>query len=67
MDQHTGSDLLGLIGLEVFEVDVEETGSRRVHVLPAGVGGRICPACRIMAVRPKQWTTQTVTHVRPGR
>ncbi|MEU8252419.1 ISL3 family transposase, partial [Nonomuraea sp. NPDC048916] len=57
---------MGLVGLEVFEVDTDETGRRWVHVLPAGMGGRICPTCRIMADRPKQWTTQTVTHVPLG-
>jgi transposase len=66
VDQHTGSNLLGLVGLEVFEAETDADGRRRVHVLPAGVGGRICPDCRIMASRPKQWTTSTVTHVPLG-
>ncbi|MGI5156269.1 transposase [Microbispora sp. CA-102843] len=38
MDQHAGSDLLGLICLEVSEVEAGHNGRRRVHVLPTGAG-----------------------------
>jgi transposase len=66
VDQHTASGLLGLTGLEVFEVDSDDSGRRWVHVLPAGTGGRICPGCRIAAHRSKGWTTSTLTHVPLG-
>ncbi|MGP4104516.1 ISL3 family transposase [Nonomuraea sp. KM90] len=66
MEQETGSALLGLIGVAVFEVEHEADGGRIVHVIPDRTGRPLCPDCRLPAGRAKEWVRAQAAHVPIG-
>ena len=63
---HGSSLLLGLDGMVVESVDLDDDGSRTVHLGTDPVGVGICPGCGVRSRRSKGWVRTRPRDVKVG-
>jgi transposase len=65
--EHGTTLLLGLGGVRVEPVEVDEDGIRIVHVRPADPAAAGCPSCGVVSTTTKgRWRAGRVTCLRRG-